>query len=111
MSDSEQHRKPTISLDVVDIHLDYLRADMAKVLAAIATMATKDDIRSLENRMQSFVTRQEFDTLAGQVKSGSVKTAFDNWLSIITRLGTACAVIVAAAGGVAVLVRWFDKVQ
>ena len=110
MSDTDQHTRPTISLDVVDIHLDYLRKDMRAVLAAIATMATKDDIRALENRMQSFVTRSEFDTLASQVKSGSIGSAFDRGLSLFTRVGVALAVFVATCGLLAAAVHFFDKV-
>lgn len=110
MSDTDQYTKPTISLDVVDIHLDYLRKDMRAVLAAIATMATKDDIRALENRMQSFVTRSEFDTLANQVKTGSIGSAFDRGLSLFTRIGAAIAVLVAVGGMVAAVVHFLDRV-
>jgi hypothetical protein len=110
MSEADQQIKPTISLEVVDIHLDYLRKDMRAVLAAIATMATKDDIRALENRMQSFVTRSEFDALAGQVKSGSIGSAFDRGLLLFTRLGAAVAVFVALCGLAAAAVHFFDKV-
>jgi hypothetical protein len=110
MSDTDQQNRPTISLDVVDIHLDYLRKDMRAVLAAIATMATKDDIRALENRMQSFVTRSEFETLASQVKSSSIGSAFDRGLSLATRVGAAAAVFIAAGGGLAAIVHWFDRV-
>jgi glucokinase len=109
MSDTEQ-RKQAISLEVVDIHLDYLRGDMQKVLAAIDKMATREDLRALETRMQAFVTRQEFDALAGQVKAESVRSTFDSWLSIITRIGSAVAVLVAAGGGIYVLVHWLDRV-
>lgn len=110
MSDTDQHTRPTISLDVVDIHLDYLRKDMRAVLAAIATMATKDDIRALENRMQSFVTRSEFDTLAQTVKSGSIGSAFDRGLSLFTRIGAAVAVFVSICGLLAAAVHFLDKV-
>lgn len=105
-----EDRKHPVSLEVVDIHLDYLRSDMRKVLAAIATMATKDDIRALEHRMQSFVTRSEFDALASKVQSGSVQSTFDRLLSFVTRMGAAAAVLVAVAGGIATLVHFLDKV-
>ena len=110
MSELDKHSRPTISLDVVDIHLDYLRKDMRAVLAAIATMATKDDIKALEHRMQSFVTRSEFDALANQVKSGSIGSAFDRGLSLFTRVGAAIAVFVATCGLIATAVHFFDRV-
>jgi hypothetical protein len=110
MNDTDPQSRPTISLDVVDIHLDYLRKDMRAVLAAIATMATKEDIKALENRMQSFVTRSEFDALASQVKSGSIGSAFDRGLSLFTRVGAGIAVFVALCGLVATAVHFFERV-
>jgi hypothetical protein len=73
-------------------------------------MATKEDIKALENRMQSFVTRSEFDALASQVKSGSIGSAFDRGLSLFTRLGAAIAVLISISGLVAAAVHFIDRV-
>lgn len=107
MSEPDQHRKPAVSLEIVDVHLDYLRDDMRKVLAAIATMATKEDLRALEHRMQSFVTRQEFDVLATQVKAGSIPSTLERWLLMVQRIGAAAAVF---GGGALLVAKLLEKV-
>ena len=110
MSETDQQRRPAISLEVVDIHLDYLRGDMARVLAAVERMATKDDIKALESRMQSFVTRSDFDALAAQVKSGSVESTFSSWMTAVRNVAATVAAVLALGGVVAAIVHWSDRV-
>lgn len=107
---AEARDRPEQSIEVLDIHLDYLRKDMRTVLAAIQHMATKDDIRALESRMQSFVTRQDFDALAARVQTGSVQSTLDRWLTTAIKIAAFLGVVAAGCGTIYAFVHFIDKV-
>ena len=108
MSDTE-HR-PADSIAVLDLHLDYLRKDMAKVLLAVANMATKDDLRALENRMQSYATKDDLRALEIKVQLGAVGSTLDRWLTTATKWFTFLAAMGALAGVVYAAVHFIDRV-
>jgi hypothetical protein len=114
MSGIEIDEKPANSLAEVDLHIRYLRRDLQTLLA---NMATKTDIENLARRMEGYATKDELARtaaevarLSGEVRSGSVASTFDRWVSVITRLGTAGAVVAGFCAAVAAFVHFVDKV-
>lgn len=117
MSDTDIEDKPATSLAEVDVHIRYLRRDLRSLLSSVQQMATKADIDSLARRMEGYATKDELARttaevarIAGEVRSGSVSSTFDRWLSVITKLGTAGAVFAAFFAAIAALVHLLDKV-
>jgi hypothetical protein len=94
----------------LDLHMSYMRSDISKLVDAVANMATKQDIRELEDRMQGFATKAELEAVEKRLSADSLQSTFDRWLSLITRLGTAAAVLGAAAAAVAAVVHFVDRV-
>jgi len=108
MSDNDQ--RPADSIAVLDLHLDYLRKDMAKVLLAVANMATKDDLRALEQRMQSYATKDDLRALEIKVQLGAVGTTLDRWLTSATRWLAFLAMVGAVGGVMYAVVHFVDRV-
>jgi len=98
MSDTKE-AAPAQSIAVLDLHLDYLRRDVAKLVDAVGNMATKDDMRRLEGQMAQFATRDELRALEAKVTAGSVPSTIERWASWVQKIGAAAAVL----GGAAVL--------
>ena len=114
MGGNGSERPPAETIREVDLHLRYLQERLAEVhgqlsmlVAAMPQMATKADIDALAQR---YATKAEVEALRAEVARGSVQSTFDRWLSVITRLGSAGAVLAAAAAAVAALVHFLDKV-
>jgi hypothetical protein len=107
---SEHDQRPADSIAVLDLHLDYLRKDMAKVLLAVANMATKDDLRALEQRMQSYATKDDLRALEIKVQLGAVGTTLDRWLTSATRWLAFLAMIGAVSGVIYAAVHFIDRV-
>jgi len=101
MSDNEEPK--SVSIAVLDLHLDYLRRDVGKLVEAVAQMATREDFKRLEGRMAEFATKQELSALEEKVSRNSVPSTVERWASMIQKIGAAAAVI----GGGAVLVAHF----
>ncbi len=93
------------------LHLSYLRRDLAKLVEASANMATKQDIEQLETRMLGFATKRELLDLEARLQKESLGSTFDRWLSLITRLGTAAAVLAGAVAAIAAAVHFFDGIK
>ena len=109
MSERPDH-KPATSIEVLDLHLDYLRRDVARLVEAVGNMATKADIDALSRRMDQYATRDELRALEIQVQRGSVPSTVDRWLTLITKIGAAACVIAGCAASVAAFVHFLDRV-
>lgn len=114
MSDTTD-QKPAVSIAVIDLHLDYLRRDVARLVEAVGQMATKSDIDQLSKRMDQYATRDELrpitdaiERLKTDVQSGSVRSTFDRWASVAQKLAAICAFALAGALAIAHLV---DKLK
>jgi len=110
-------RPPAETIREVDLHLRYLQGQLfevhgqlAKLVAAMPHMATKADIDALATRLQGYATKTDLEALRDEVRSGSVQSTFDRWLSVITRVGSAAAVIAAAGAALAALVHYIDRI-
>jgi hypothetical protein len=114
MSGIDMDEKPATSLAEVDVHIRYLRRDLQTLLA---NMATKADIEQLARRMEGYATKDELARttaevarIASEVKTGSVGSTFDRWLSVVTRIGTAGAVVAGFFAAMAALIHFMDRV-
>ena len=88
------------SIEVLDLHLDYLRRDVARLVEAVGNMATRDDIKRIEDRLAGYATREDLRALEARMSAHSVPSTIERWAGWITKLGSAAAIM----GGGAVLV-------
>jgi hypothetical protein len=100
MSGTEFERPPAKSIETLDLHLLYVQRQLATLVAAMPQMATKSDIADLARRMDGYATKDELRALEQKLQSGSVESTFERWTANIQRFGAACAVL----GGAAVLI-------
>lgn len=110
MSDTVDRRAAS-TIGELDLHISYIQQSLRDVLHKVEDMATKQDIKELEARMSQFVTKEELTHLEERLRADSVTSKFDTWLSWITKIGGAGAVIAAAIGGIAAAVHFIEHVQ
>ena len=97
-----------MTTDVLAVHVDYLRADVQKVLTE---MATKSDVDKIAKRMDQFVTTDRFDALEKKVDAGSIGSSLDRGLSLAIKLSSAIAAIIAMIGVIVAVVHFFDALK
>lgn len=101
----------TVSIEILDVHLDYMRKDIQTVLKGMSNMATTDDIKKLSERMDKFATIDRVDALEKKIDASTIGNAFDRWIALITKLGAAGAVLSAFIGLVYTFVHFSDKIS
>lgn len=105
---SDQDEPKSVSIAVLDLHLDYLRRDVGKLVEAVAQMATREDFKRLEGRMEEFATKHELKALEEKVSRNSVPSTVERWATMIQKVGAAAAVL----GGASILIAHFlDRVK
>lgn len=109
MSNNTQRPRAN-TLGELDLHLGYIQDELSKVVEALPNMATKNDIQALERRMDAFATKAELKSVEDRLQAETVASTFDRWVSAITKLGSAAAVVVAFFAAIAALVHFVDKV-
>lgn len=109
MSNNTQ-RPRAQTLGELDLHLGYIQDELSKLVEALPSMATKQDIRALEQRMTAFATKEELAATERRLQSEGVSSTFDRWISVITKVGSASAVIAAFFAAIAALVHFLDRV-
>lgn len=102
MSDTKESA-PATSIAVLDLHLDYLRRDVARLVEAVGHMATRDDIKRLEGQMAQFVTRDELRTLEDRIKGDSMPSTLKRWGDFAKDLAAIVGVLSAIGLAVAKL--------
>lgn len=110
MDDTTDIRGAT-TIGELDLHLGYLRRDLSRLIEASANMATKQDIEDLEQRMLGFATKRELAELENRLQDQTLGSTFDRWLSIVTRVGTAAAVLAGACAAIAAAVHFYDGIK
>lgn len=103
--------KTAVSIEVLDVHLDYMRKDIQEMLRGMANMATTDDIKNLSARMDKFVTTDRFEALEKKVDTSTIGSTFSKAMKVIQSFSVTAAALVALFGMLAVVVRYFDKIQ
>lgn len=109
MSQDQQVLRPAQTIGELDVHISYMRLELAKLVTALADMATKQDIHDLEERMKGFATKAELDAVEKKLSAETLQSTFDRWTSLITKLGAAVTVLVAGVGGIVALVHFWDR--
>ena len=71
-------------------------------------MATRDDIKRIEDRLAGYATREDLRTLEAKLSAQSVPSTIERWAGWVTKLGSAAAIV----GGAAVLIaNLVDKLK
>ena len=96
------------SIEVLDLHLDYLRRDVARLVEAVGNMATRDDIKRIEDRLAGYATREDLRTLEAKLSAQSVPSTIERWAGWITKLGSAAAIV---GGGAVLVANLVDKLK
>ena len=100
-----------VSIELLDLHLSYLRKDMEQVLKAMTHMATTDDIKRLSDRMDKFVTADEFHAFKAEVKSNTLGSTFSRVMDTVQRIAVTGAAIGALFAAMAVFFKYFDIIK
>ena len=95
----------------LDVHLGYLRDEIARLSAAVATMATSDDIKRLTDRIDTLASKRELEEAEKRWASGSVRSTFERGINLVTRLGAALVVLASMGGFVVAVVHYLDKIK
>ena len=106
MSDTQTGR--ATSIEVLDLHLDYLRRDVARLVEAVGNMATRDDIRRLEGQMAQYATRDELAAVRAEIQRASVPSTIERWAGMVQKIGAALAVI---GGGAVLIAHFLERVK
>lgn len=109
-NDMSEPQKAT-SIEILDVHLDYMRKDIQTVLRGMSNMATTDDIKKLSDRMDKFVTTDRFDALEEKVKTGTIGSTFSRAMKTIQSVAITAAAAVALFGMVAAIINFSDKLS
>lgn len=104
MSQFQQNRPPAQTITELDLHLMYLRDEVAKLVAAMPLMATKSDIEALARRFEGYATqddmravRTDLEVLRQKVDDGSVSTTLERIALWAQRLTVIATFLAAAA--------------
>lgn len=110
MHDNMNGDRPA-SIEVLDVHLGYVRDDIQKILREMQNMATTDDIRRLSERMDKFVTTDRFDALERRVEDGQLSTSFSKVTRAIQSFAATVAALIALGGVLFAVVHFIDKMK
>lgn len=101
------HETQATSLEVLDVHLRYMRAEVEKLVAAMPQMATKADIAALSAKFESYAThddmralRTDVEHLRQQVEGSSVPGTVKKWAEWAQRLSAIAAFLAVAVGAI-----------
>lgn len=103
--------KTAVSIEVLDVHLDYMRKDIQEMLRGMANMATTDDIKNLSARMDKFVTTDRFEALEKKVETSTIGSTFSRGMKTIQSLSITATALVALIGMVVAIVHYFDRIK
>jgi hypothetical protein len=100
-----------VSIEILDVHLDYMRKDIQTVLKNMSNMATTEDIKKLSERMDKFVTTDQFNALKEKVETSTIGSTVSRAMLMVQRVSVTTAAIVALVGMVVAIVNFFDKIK
>lgn len=100
-----------VSNEVLYTHLSYVERDLNRVLEALPNMATKQDIKDLENRMSTFATKEELRSLEGRLARDGVHKTLSRWNHALLNAAAAITAIATIGGVIITVVHFWDKLQ
>lgn len=112
------HDLPTAAtLGELDVHLRYMRKELARVVDALPHMATKADIAELSRKFEHYAThddvralRTDLEMVRQQVEAGSVTGSVKKWAEWAQRWSAIAAFVAVIVVSIAHLVHLYDKV-
>ena len=70
-----------IGVAELNVHLRYIQGTLEDITVTISNMATKDDIKELTSRMNTFVTTEEFNRLKDKVDSNTLAAVIKRFIA------------------------------
>jgi len=104
-------RRAATTIGELDIHLSNVQASVERLTTAMGNMATKDDVRQLSDRMQTFATKAELAEVARRLEEDSAPSTFWRIVGGFTKIGAAVVVAVTMFGLVTAVTRFADKIS
>jgi uncharacterized protein YfiM (DUF2279 family) len=109
MSDITE-RRAAQTIGELDVHLGYVQRELQALAAAVAQMATKQDIQELDRRMAAFATKDELAAVERRLTAQSIGSSWDRLVKFVTQVGTLAGVLAGTAAAFAALVHFLDRV-
>jgi hypothetical protein len=107
MSDPQK----AVSIEILDVHLNYMRKDIEAVLKGMEHMATTDDIKKLSERMDKFVTADEFNALKVKVEASTLGSTFSRAMKTVQSVAVTIAALAAIFGVMAAFFKYYEIVK
>ena len=104
-------RRPATTIPELDVHLGYLQAAISDLQKSVSSMATKNDITLLAERMDSFATKEELARLEKKIEDDTTSSKLARLGSIATSVMAIFGVCVALWAGVTYVVHAQDAIQ
>lgn len=104
MSDSPKAE----TIKELDLHLHYMRRDIEAVLKGMEHMATTDDIKKLSERMDKFVTADEFNALKVKVEASTLGSTFSRAMKTVQSVAVTIAALAAIFGVMAAVFKYYE---
>jgi hypothetical protein len=98
-----------VSIEILDVHLDYMRKDIQTVLKGMSHMATTDDIKKLSERMDKFVTTDQFNALKDKVETSTLGSTFSRAMKTVQSVAVTMAALAALFGVMAAFFHYYEK--
>ena len=107
---------PATTFGELDIQLRVMRQDIHRLVSAMPTMATKQDILELSRKFEGYAThedvralRMDVEHLRQRVEDGSVRSNLEKWGTLAKHAATIVTLIVASAYFIVALVEKASK--
>ena len=104
-------RRPATTIPELDVHLGYLQSAIKELQGTVSSMATKDDIAAIADRMETFATKEELARLAKRVEDDTTVSRLRRWGAIATSVMAIFGFCVALWAGIGYVVRVQDSIQ
>lgn len=102
-------RRPATTIGELDVHIGYLAQQMMDIQAAIADMATRADLEKLAGRIESLATRDELRALEDRLSRETVPGFFGRVGSGAGKVAAIWVLLASIGGASFALVRWIDS--
>ncbi len=102
-------RRSATTIGELDLHLSYVQAALTELQQSVAAMATRADFEQLAARMDGLATKAELKALEDKLAGDSVPGTFSRLSDVAGRALVIGTVVAAIIGGAVTLLRYLDK--
>ena len=104
-------RRPATTIPELDVHLGYLQSAIKELQGTVSSMATKEDITAIAERMETFATKEELARLERRVENDTTVSRLRRWGALATSVMAIFGFCVALWAGIGYVVRVQDQIQ